>query len=163
MPLNYGSQIAEHHAVRQRAGMFDVSHMGVIEIMGRDATAFLRYALANDVKKLACDGRALYSCLLNARGGIIDDLIVYRIDSHSYRLVVNANRTNADLQWLTQLSPAYDLKLQQNRELSIIAIQGPQALLKLSQILPKSLAIEVNALNDPESSTRSDPLCESNN
>ncbi len=89
MPLNYGSQIQEHHAVRKQAGMFDVSHMGVVDILGAEATAYLRHLLANDVQKLQ-NGKALYTCLLNPHGGIIDDLIVYQINPEHYRVVVNA-------------------------------------------------------------------------
>src|SRR5262249_47642126 len=135
MPLNYGSQIAEHHAVRQNAGMFDVSHMGVIDIHGADVAPFLRYVLANDVKKLDKSGKALYSCLLNARGGIIDDLIIYRLEEHFYRLVVNASRRAADWQWLQQLCAAYRVHLQERPDLAMIAVQGPQALAKVSAVL----------------------------
>jgi aminomethyltransferase len=146
MPLNFGSQIAEHHAVRQRAGMFDVSHMGIVDIHGADAAAFLRYALANDVKKLDKNGKALYSCLLNARGGVIDDLIAYRLEPEFYRLVINASRREVDLAWLNQLSAAYQVRLELRQDLAIVAVQGPHALLKVSQLLLKPLAVEVNAL-----------------
>lgn len=146
MPLNYGSQIAEHHAVRQRAGMFDVSHMGAVDISGPDVEAFLRYALANDVKKLNKKGKALYSCLLNPRGGVIDDLIVYRLEDDIYRLVINASRREADLQWLKQLGAAYHISLRERHEMAIIAIQGPQALAKLLPILEPSWAAPVDAL-----------------
>jgi len=146
MPLNYGSQIAEHRAVRQSAGLFDVSHMGVIDVRGADSAAFLRYALANDIKKLDKNGKALYSCLLNARGGIIDDLIVYRLENEFYRLVINASRRSADWEWLQQLSAAYRVHLQALPEMAIVAIQGPHSLQKLSPILDSSLSAAVNAL-----------------
>src|SRR5271154_3125903 len=100
MPLHYGSQIAEHHAVRQHAGMFDVSHMGVIDIHGTEVATFLRSVLANDVQKLNKNGKALYSCMLNPQGGVIDDLIVYRVQNDFFRLVVNASRRSVDLSWL---------------------------------------------------------------
>src|SRR5690606_11267073 len=92
MPLHFGSQIDEHHAVRQSAGMFDVSHMGVIDVRGKDARAFLRSVLANNVDKLQQPGKALYSCMLNPRGGILDDLLVYYFDDHRYRLVRSEER-----------------------------------------------------------------------
>lgn len=146
MPLHYGSQIAEHQAVRQRAGLFDVSHMGIVDVQGADATAFLRYALANDIKKLDKNGKALYTCLLNPRGGIIDDLIVYRLEEESYRLIINASRRTADMQWLRQLSAAYHLHLQECSHLAMIAVQGPQALPKLSAVLGSVLVQQVSAL-----------------
>ena len=91
MPIHYGSQVQEHHLVRNSAGMFDVSHMVVVDIHGQDAKAFLRYLLANDVAKLKEPGKALYSTMLNPEGGIVDDLIVYYLGEHCYRLVVNAS------------------------------------------------------------------------
>jgi glycine cleavage system T protein (aminomethyltransferase) len=146
MPMNYGSQIAEHHAVRQKAGLFDVSHMGVLDIQGPDAAAFLRCALANDVKKLDKDGKALYSCLLNAKGGIIDDLIAYRLEEEKYRLVINASRRAEDVHWLKQLSGAYHVHLQERHGMSIIAVQGPEALEILARVLPKTAADAAQAL-----------------
>lgn len=146
MPLNYGSQIAEHHAVRQRAGMFDVSHMGVVDIRGEDVTAFLRFALANDVSKLNKNGKALYSCLLNSRGGVIDDLIVYRLEENFYRLVINAGRRAVDLEWLKQLSAAYHVHLQERHDLAMVAVQGPQALAKLFSFFPHPVGAALQSL-----------------
>ncbi len=128
MPLHYGSQIEEHHFVRQHAGMFDVSHMGVVDVTGAQATEFLRYALANDVQKLKAAGFALYSCLLNESGGVVDDLIVYRTGDNEYRLVINASRRDADLAWLQQLANAFTVTLTPRPDLCIIAVQGPKAL-----------------------------------
>lgn len=147
MPLHFGSQIDEHHAVRQSAGMFDVSHMGVIDVRGKDARAFLRSVLANNVDKLQQPGKALYSCMLNPRGGILDDLLVYYFDDHRYRLVVNAATALQDLGWLehqAQLqndSVVLDLRRfgdTQTSEpaLGIIAVQGPQARDRCEQALP---------------------------
>lgn len=146
MPLHYGSQIAEHHAVRQRAGMFDVSHMGVVDVYGKGAVAFLRYALANDIQKLEKNGQALYSCLLNPQGGVVDDLIVYRLADEFYRLVINASRRAADFSWLTELSANHPVQLQQRSELAMIAVQGPQSLAILPEVLPESLATKIPAL-----------------
>jgi aminomethyltransferase len=129
MPLHYGSQIEEHHAVRRAAGMFDVSHMRVVEILGRDARAFLRFALANDVAKLKTPGRALYSCMLNERGGVIDDLIVYLVAEDAFRLVVNAGTAEKDLAWLGTLARdrPLDVQIAPREDLAIIAVQGPYA------------------------------------
>ncbi len=99
MPLHYGSQIEEHHAVRRDAGMFDVSHMRSVDLEGPGAQAFLRHLLANDVARLQ-PGKALYSCMLNERGGVIDDLIVYSRGPDRYRLVVNAGTADKDLAWM---------------------------------------------------------------
>ncbi|MDP5190330.1 glycine cleavage system aminomethyltransferase GcvT, partial [Rheinheimera baltica] len=90
MPINYGSQIEEHHAVRRDAGMFDVSHMTIVDLKGAQTRAFLRFLLANDVAKLTVPGKALYSGMLNETGGVIDDLIVYFLQEDFFRLVVNS-------------------------------------------------------------------------
>ncbi len=105
MPLHYGSQIEEHHRVRQAAGMFDVSHMLAIDIAGPGARAFLRLALANDVAKLGEPGSALYSCLLKEDAGVLDDLIAYLVADGSYRLIVNASTALKDLAWFESLRP----------------------------------------------------------
>jgi aminomethyltransferase len=129
MPLHYGSQIEEHHAVRRAAGMFDVSHMRAVEILGPGARDFLRHALANDVARLDVPGRALYSCMLNERGGVIDDLIVYFLADDAFRLVVNAGTAEKDIAWLGTLAagrPA-DLEIVPRQDLAMIAVQGPYA------------------------------------
>ncbi|HLX27619.1 MAG TPA: glycine cleavage system aminomethyltransferase GcvT [Casimicrobiaceae bacterium] len=132
MPLHYGSQIDEHHAVRTHAGMFDVSHMRVVDVRGSDdasARSFLRYALANDVGKLATPGKALYSCLLREDGGVIDDLIVYFVGDDFFRLVVNAATADKDIAWLSSLAAkrAPRLSIQPRDDLAMIAVQGPHA------------------------------------
>ena len=135
MPINYGSQIKEHKAVRESAGMFDVSHMGVLDIQGAQATEFLRYALANDVAKLKESNRALYTCLLNEEGGIIDDLIVYKLADDFYRIVLNASRREIDFAWFEKLAVDFDVVLTLRPELCIAAIQGPDAIEKVIQAL----------------------------
>lgn len=124
MPVHYGSQIEEHHAVRRAAGMFDVSHMTVIDMSGTGATGFLRRMLANDVARLQ-PGRALYSVMCNQAGGVRDDLIVYRT-TDGYRLVVNSATRHADLKWL-KLHLAGDVTMTERTDLAMIAIQGPRA------------------------------------
>ncbi|MBI4292345.1 MAG: glycine cleavage system aminomethyltransferase GcvT [Betaproteobacteria bacterium] len=138
MPLHYGSQIEEHHRVRRGAGMFDVSHMLALDIAGADARAFLRYALANDVAKLKQSGAALYSCLLDDAGHVLDDLIVYFVAEGSYRLVVNASTADKDLAWFGSLRARHggSFSLAPRRDLSLIAVQGPQARERVWQALP---------------------------
>ncbi|MES1928169.1 glycine cleavage system aminomethyltransferase T [Salinisphaera dokdonensis CL-ES53] len=126
MPIDYGSQIAEHKAVRESAGMFDVSHMAVVDITGSESRVFLRRVLANDVVKINEDGRALYTCMLNTRGGVIDDLIVYHLAGELYRIVVNAATTEKDLAWLHSQGRDFEVQIQHRQDLAIIAVQGPR-------------------------------------
>ena len=129
MPLHYGSQLDEHHAVRRDAGMFDVSHMCAIDIAGRDERAFLRTLLANDVDKLRESGKALYSCMLNEAGGVIDDLIVYLRHEGVFRIVVNASTAEGDLAWIERVRAegSVDVTVTPGRDLAMIAIQGANA------------------------------------
>ncbi|MFT5451072.1 MAG: aminomethyltransferase [Enterobacterales bacterium] len=127
MPLHYGSQLDEHHIVRQKAGMFDVSHMTIVDAEGPDATAFLRHLLANDVNKINTPGKALYSGMLNDEGGVIDDLIVYFLSPTSYRLVVNASTQEKDLAWINKQSAGYEVTLTHQADLGTLAIQGPES------------------------------------
>ena len=138
MPLHYGSQIEEHHSVRRAAGMFDVSHMLAIDLEGGAARNFLCYLLANDVSKLGRPGMALYTCMLNEAGGVLDDLIVYCLAEDRFRLVVNAGTADADLAWIDawrrRLAPG--LEMRARRDLAIIAVQGPAARERLWQARP---------------------------
>jgi aminomethyltransferase len=127
MPLHYGSQKEEHHAVRQNAGVFDVSHMTIVDIEGERAREFLRYLVANDVAKLKDYGKALYTCMLNEDGGVIDDLIVYYISDTDYRMVVNASTREKDLAWIRQQTAAFEVSVVERAELAMIAVQGPSA------------------------------------
>ena len=127
MPLNYGSQIEEHHQVRRAAGMFDVSHMTVIDLSGQQARGFLRRLLANSIDKLKKPGKALYSCMLNEQGGVIDDLIVYLLGEDSYRIVSNAATRDKDMAWIEAQAKGFDVQVRERPELAIIAVQGPQA------------------------------------
>ncbi|MDF1689666.1 MAG: glycine cleavage system aminomethyltransferase GcvT [Cycloclasticus sp.] len=141
MPVNYGSQIDEHHDVRNGVGMFDVSHMTVVDIHGPQARSFLQYLLANDVAKLTRQGKALYSCMLNEAAGIIDDLIVYFIDAQNYRLVVNASTREKDLAWIEQQAKPFDVTVSERPQLAMIAVQGPKARQKVCPILPERLGL----------------------
>jgi len=128
MPIQYGSQIEEHHQVRQHAGVFDVSHMTVIDFKGKGTQAFLRYLLANDVAKLTTSGKALYSCMLNDQAGVIDDLITYYMQDDWYRMVVNAATREKDLRWIEQQVKDFpDVALTERTDLSMLAVQGPKA------------------------------------
>jgi len=127
MPLHYGSQKEEHHAVRQNAGVFDVSHMTIVDLAGERVRDFLRHLVANDVAKLKDYGKALYTSMLNADGGVIDDLIIYYLGETSYRLVVNAATREKDLAWIRKQAEAFDVSVIERAELAMIAVQGPKA------------------------------------
>lgn len=127
MPLNYGSQIEEHHGVRRGAGMFDVSHMTVVDLHGANARPFLRRLLANSVDKLKKPGKALYACMLDEQGGIIDDLIVYFLAEDFFRVVVNAATREKDLAWLEKQAAPFAVEVRERPELAMIAVQGPEA------------------------------------
>jgi aminomethyltransferase len=135
MPVNYGSQIEEHHAVRRDAGMFDVSHMLIADVRGVRARDFLRYLLANDVAKLKDPGKALYSCMLNERGGVVDDLIVYYVGGHGFRVVVNAGTREKDTAWLQRWGAPFQVDIKPRTDLAMIAVQGPNARTKAAQLL----------------------------
>src|ERR1043166_5815315 len=139
MPLHYGSQIEEHRRVRSGAGMFDVSHMLALDVAGAGARDFLRRVLANDIDRLIQPGKALYSCMLNDDGGVLDDLIAYRLQQ-GFRLVVNAATAEADLAWLQRqrAAAASEVEIAARRDLAIIAVQGPQARAKTWLAWPAS-------------------------
>lgn len=158
MPLHYGSQVQEHHYVRQHAGIFDVSHMGIVNIEGQDATDFLRYVLANDVQKLHEIGDALYTCMLNKQGGIIDDLIVYYLGNHYYRLVINASRREADIAWLQKMSHDWQVTITLQTQLCMLAVQGPSALSIAHKIFGGTLGNEMMALQPFKSIVENDKL-----
>ena len=135
MPINYGSQIEEHHAVRRDAGMFDVSHMTIVDLKGANTRAFLRYLLANDVAKLTVPGKALYSGMLNDAGGVIDDLIVYFLQEDFFRLVVNSATREKDLAHITKEAAAFNVSVTERPEFAMIAVQGPNAKAKVATLL----------------------------
>ena len=136
MPINYGSQIQEHHQVRTDAGMFDVSHMTVVDLQGDKVRDFLRYLLANNVDRLKTTGKALYTCMLNDQAGIIDDLIVYFMREDWFRLVVNAATHDKDLAWINKYAGDFAIQVTERTDLAMIAVQGPAARDKVHQILP---------------------------
>jgi aminomethyltransferase len=136
MPLHYGSQVEEHHAVRTDAGMFDVSHMTVVDLAGEGVREWLRRLLANDVARLQAPGKALYSCMLNEDGGVIDDLIAYFIAEDRFRLVVNAATRAKDLAWIERHAAGAGIDVRERAELAMIAVQGPNARDKAAGLLP---------------------------
>ena len=148
MPIQYASQLDEHHAVRSAAGMFDVAHMSAVDLSGSRAQEFLRKLLANDVAKLKVPGKALYSCLLREDGGVIDDLICYFLDDTHYRLVVNAGTTDKDLAWLREQAAPYDVEVRHRDDLGILAVQGPQARERVLPLLPDALQDAAAALGN---------------
>lgn len=135
MPVSYGSQIEEHHAVRRDAGMFDVSHMTVVDLHGKRTREFLRHLLANNIDKLKVQGKALYSCMLNEHGGVIDDLIVYYLGEEFFRAVVNAGTRAKDLAWIQQQAKAFDVEVKERPDFGMIAVQGPNARAKVLALL----------------------------
>ena len=135
MPIHYGSQIEEHHQVRKDAGMFDVSHMTVIDLYGKGVSAFLRYLLANNVDRLQEKGKALYSCMLTEDAGVIDDLIVYYMRPDWFRMVVNSATRDKDLAWIGKQVTSFDMQVQERPELAMIAVQGPNALARVKSLL----------------------------
>ena len=138
MPLAYGSQLEEHHAVRQDAGMFDVSHMLNVDVAGPDAFAFLQRLVANDVAKLTVPGKALYSCMLNPQGGVIDDLIIYFFAADEWRVVVNAGTADKDVAWMRRVAASgkFDVAIAPRRDLAMVAVQGPEARAKVWAVRP---------------------------
>ena len=139
MPINYGSQIEEHHAVRQNVGMFDVSHMTVIDVEGPEATDFLLHLLANDITKLNTN-QAMYSTMLNHQGGVIDDLITYKISDSKYRVVVNAATREKDLAWFEQEIAEFDAFMKEQSDTAMIAVQGPIAIKVLQPLIDIDLS-----------------------
>jgi aminomethyltransferase len=143
MPIHYGSQLEEHHLVRRACGLFDVSHMRVVDLSGPACRPYLSKLLANDVAKLASPGRALYSCMLNDAGGVIDDLIVYHFADDRFRLVVNAGTADKDIAWMRAQAQAFgtDLAILPRPDLALIAVQGPTAPTVLFAAVPGSEAV----------------------
>jgi aminomethyltransferase len=140
MPLHYGSQIEEHHKVRTGAGMFDVSHMNVVDLKGPDVRGYLRLLVANNVDKLKTKGRALYSCMLNRKGGVIDDLIIYYLDEAWFRVVMNAATRDKDMAWVRATAKEYgNIVVDQRADLAMIAVQGPNAKEKVYAALGENI------------------------
>jgi aminomethyltransferase len=147
MPVNYGSQMDEHHQVRTDAGMFDVSHMTIVDLNGDGVKDYLQHLLANDVAKLKDSGKALYSCMLKQDGGVIDDLIVYYMNDNRYRMVVNAATRDKDMAWITQQASAFNVEVNERPNTAMIAVQGPKAREKAISALPVDVVEAVSDLD----------------
>ena len=150
MPVGYGSQIEEHHAVRRDAGMFDVSHMCTVDLRGAGVRPLLLRLLANDVSRLAVPGKALYSCMLRPDGGVIDDLIACVIEERWFRLVVNAGTADKDIAWIKDHAKPMGVAVVPRRDLAMIAVQGPNARAKATPLLPEACR-EPRARSGPSS------------
>ncbi|MCP4040952.1 MAG: glycine cleavage system aminomethyltransferase GcvT, partial [Gammaproteobacteria bacterium] len=146
MPLHYGSQIREHHQVRRSAGMFDVSHMTVVDLSGDQVRNFLRVLLANGVNRLAQPGQALYSCMLNRSGGVIDDLIVYFLEERHFRMVVNAATREKDLAWIENQAAGFGVDVTERDDLAMIAVQGPDGREAVHGLLDSGFAAQVGGI-----------------
>ncbi|HOZ23453.1 MAG TPA: glycine cleavage system aminomethyltransferase GcvT [Thermomonas sp.] len=146
MPIHYGSQLDEHHLVRRDAGMFDVSHMTVVDLTGTRARALLRYLVANSVDKLQKPGKALYTTMLNPQGGVIDDLIVYFMSEDWFRLVVNAATREKDVAWITEQAKAFDVVVRERPEFGMVAVQGPTARERVIGLLREEDRVPVSKL-----------------
>jgi aminomethyltransferase len=146
MPVQYGSQIGEHHAVRRAAGVFDVSHMCIVDLSGARVAPFMQRLLANDVARLKTPGKALYSCMLNEAGGVLDDAIAYYLGATSFRLVVNAGTRDKDLAWIRKHAGDFSVDARERSDLAMLAIQGPEARTKAAQLLTPTLAHAALAL-----------------
>ncbi len=160
MPVNYGSQIEEHHQVRNDCGMFDVSHMRVVDAKGAGVRAFLRYLLANNADKLTLPGKALYSAMLRPNGGVIDDLIIYFMSETWFRIVVNAGTADKDIAWMQEQAQAFPhptplpggegakgITITSRDDLAMVAIQGPNARTKVWEVLPQTRATTEHLIN----------------
>ena len=145
MPLHYGSQVEEHHQVRRDCGVFDVSHMTVVDVTGPQAKEYLQRLLANDVERLQTPGKALYSGMLNERGGVVDDLIVY-LGVYGYRVVVNASTRDKDMAWMQAHTEGFDVTLSERADLAMLAVQGPNAREKTAELVTPSRAALIREL-----------------
>ncbi|MFZ4077721.1 MAG: glycine cleavage system aminomethyltransferase GcvT [Legionellaceae bacterium] len=156
MPLHYGSQLEEHHAVRQHSGVFDVSHMTIIDVLGAGGRQFLRKLLTNDVDRLQQRGQALYSCMCDEHGGILDDLIVYQRNPDNYRIILNSATRDRVLPWIREKINGFSAGLQERTELSMLAVQGPEAIRLTCSLLSAEQAEAVALLKPFESIDQDD-------
>ena len=148
MPIHYGSQITEHDIVRTDAGMFDVSHMTIVDVKGKDARSYLRFLLANDIAKLQVQGKALYSCMLNDDGGVVDDLIVYFMQDDFYRVIINSATRDNDIAWLNRQAADFpEMTLNERDDFAMIAVQGPNAREKVLSLFNDDQRSQIDALS----------------
>jgi len=141
LPVQFSGIIEEHNAVRNNAGLFDVSHMGEIVVFGKDATGFLEYILSNEISSLK-NGKIRYAHLCNKNGGVIDDILVYKLGMDEYLLVVNASNIEKDYKWIKQHAPEEVFVEDVSPQTAQLALQGPKAL----EILSKLTNFNLNSL-----------------
>jgi aminomethyltransferase len=146
MPVYYASALSEHHAVRRGWGIFDVSHMTVVDVEGSGARDYLRRLLANDVARLREPGHGLYSCMLNEAGGVVDDLITYWLGGDRYRVIVNAATRDKDLAWMRAAAAGAAVSVTHRAGVVMIAVQGPAARSGVAALLPPAVAGRALAL-----------------
>lgn len=146
MPLHYGSQIEEHHVVRQNAGMFDVSHMTIVDVSGERVDEFLKRLLANNIDRLKSKGKALYTCMLNEQGGVLDDLIVYGLEPEKYRIVFNAATRDKVMDWIHRHKKGFYVSINERDDLTMLAVQGPNARAKVEAALPAAVSALITDL-----------------
>lgn len=158
MPLHYGSQIKEHQQVRKDAGMFDVSHMAVIDLSGKDVQSYLSMLIANDIDKIKDSTKALYTCMLNEKAGVIDDMMVYRLDDELYRIVSNAGCREKDLDWMRSQINQKNVSIKERTDLGILAIQGPQAIAQVLTVVNQDEKSYISQLELFESKYLGDSL-----
>jgi aminomethyltransferase len=146
MPIQYNNLVEEHNTVRNKVGLFDVSHMGTFVIKGKDSFNFLQYMVPNDLNKIS-KGKAIYSQFCNHDGGVIDDLIIYYIDDELFYMVVNASNVDKDFKWLMENSKNFDVELDNIAEsTAVLAIQGPMAEKTLQKLVNENLS-EIKSFN----------------
>ncbi len=150
MPVQYHSILKEHEAVRQRAGLFDVSHMGVFDLKGPDALAAIQYLIPNDASRLTA-GKGLYTQLCNPQGGTIDDLLIFCLNAEHWWLIVNAGNRDKDFEWIASQLTGFDAQLSSLADnTGIIALQGPSA----ADILSRICELDLNPVSLPAFSIR---------
>jgi len=146
VPLHFNSAKSEHQYVKQSAGVFDLSHLTVIDLLGAGGRQFLRYLLANDVDTLAHIGQAMYSCMLDHHGVVIADLIIYQRASDNYRLVFNAAKHEELLEWIQEQADTVSVGIQERIDLAMLAVQGPNAMDKLFTVMDDEKIAKANPL-----------------
>ena len=140
MPIQYSGIVDEHQAVRQQCGVFDVSHMGEVLISGRDAERYVNHIFTNDVRNIP-NGKILYGMMCYEHGGVVDDLLVYKIEDEKFFLVINASNIDKDWAWIQQQADGYDVTLENQSDLyGELAVQGPQAEAIVEQLWGVSLS-----------------------
>ncbi|MCG3204985.1 MAG: Aminomethyltransferase [Elusimicrobia bacterium] len=149
LPIQYSTITLEHNAVRNKAGLFDISHMGQVFVWGRGAFDFLQNLTTNDLKK-ADIGKGIYSHLLNDKGGVIDDIFIYRLESDKFLVIVNASRREFDLAWMNQHRTNFEVKVMEAPFAAAFALQGPNAESIVAKLNPEIARLPRFGINEFE-------------